>query len=75
MNHATHIANPFYTGRLKHLKRVAPLNEERDRPVYARLPRVPIRRGCGWEWAELTRPHHPAGAPRRAREARRKTAR
>jgi hypothetical protein len=39
MNHATHTANPFYASRLK---RVAPRNEERDRPVYARLPRIPV---------------------------------
>ena len=38
MNHATHIANPFYASRLK---RVAPRTEERDRPVYARLPLAP----------------------------------
>jgi hypothetical protein len=38
MNHNTHTANPFYASRLK---RVAPLNEERDRPVYARLPLAP----------------------------------
>ena len=31
--------NPFYASRLK---RVAPRQEERDRPVYARLPRAPI---------------------------------
>lgn len=37
--HATHTANPFYARRLK---RVAPRKEERDRPVYARLPRIPI---------------------------------
>ena len=38
MNHATHTANPFYASRLK---RVAPRTEERDRPVYARLPLAP----------------------------------
>jgi hypothetical protein len=38
MNHATRTANPFYAARLK---RVAPLTEERDRPVYAKLPRAP----------------------------------
>ena len=38
MNHATHTANPFYASRLK---RVAPRQEERDRPVYARLPLAP----------------------------------
>lgn len=38
MNHATHIANPFYASRLK---RVAPRQEERDRPVYVRLPLAP----------------------------------
>src|SRR3984957_18942892 len=31
--------NPFYSSRLK---RVAPRNEERDRPVYARLPLAPV---------------------------------
>ncbi len=38
MNHATNTANPFYSSRLK---RVAPLKEDRDRPVYARLPLAP----------------------------------
>jgi SAM-dependent methyltransferase len=38
MNHATNTANPFYASRLK---RVAPRTEERDRPVYARLPLAP----------------------------------
>jgi hypothetical protein len=38
MNHNTHIANPFYANRLK---RVAPQPEERDRPIYARLPLAP----------------------------------
>ena len=38
MNHATHIANPFYASRLK---RVAPRPEEHHRPVYARLPLAP----------------------------------
>ena len=38
MNYATHTANPFYASRLK---RVAPRTEERDRPVYARLPLAP----------------------------------
>jgi len=38
MNHATYAANPFYAARLK---RVAPRTEERDRPVYARLPLAP----------------------------------
>ena len=38
MNHNTHTANPFYASRLK---RVAPRIEERDRPVYARLPLAP----------------------------------
>ena len=38
MNHNTHTANPFYASRLK---RVAPRTEERDRPVYARLPLAP----------------------------------
>ena len=38
MNHATYTANPFYAARLK---RVAPRTEERDRPVYARLPLAP----------------------------------
>jgi SAM-dependent methyltransferase len=38
MNHATHTANPFYASRLK---RVAPRTEERDQPVYARLPLAP----------------------------------
>lgn len=32
------IANPFYASRIK---RVAPLSEARDRPVYARLPLAP----------------------------------
>ena len=32
-------ANPFYKSRVR---RVAPRNGERDRPVYARLPRAPI---------------------------------
>ena len=31
-------ANPFYASRLK---RVAPRQEERDRPIYARLPLAP----------------------------------
>jgi SAM-dependent methyltransferase len=34
--------NPFYASRLNRLMRVAPQSEERDRPVYARLPRAPI---------------------------------
>ena len=38
MNHAAHTANPSYASRLK---RVAPRTEERDRPVYARLPLAP----------------------------------
>ena len=38
MNTSTHTANPFYACRLK---RVAPRTEERDRPVYARLPLAP----------------------------------
>ena len=38
MNYAPHTANPFYASRLK---RVAPRTEERDRPVYARLPLAP----------------------------------
>jgi hypothetical protein len=38
MNHSTRTANPFYASRLK---RVAPRTEERDRPVYARLPLAP----------------------------------
>jgi hypothetical protein len=38
MNHTSHTANPFYASRLK---RVAPRTEERDRPVYARLPLAP----------------------------------
>ncbi len=38
MNYNTHIANPFYSSRQK---RVAPRTEERDRPVYARLPLAP----------------------------------
>ena len=38
MNYAPHIVNPFYASRLK---RVAPQKEERDRPVYARLPLAP----------------------------------
>jgi hypothetical protein len=38
MNHASNTANPFYASRLK---RVAPRAEERDRPVYARLPLAP----------------------------------
>jgi SAM-dependent methyltransferase len=38
MNYATHTANPFYASRLK---RVMPRTEERDRPVYARLPLAP----------------------------------
>ena len=38
MNYNTHTANPFYASRLK---RVAPRTEERDRPVYARLPLAP----------------------------------
>jgi SAM-dependent methyltransferase len=38
MNYATRTANPFYASRLK---RVVPRTEERDRPVYARLPLAP----------------------------------
>jgi len=38
MNHVTYIANPFYAARNK---RVATLQEARDRPVYARLPLAP----------------------------------
>jgi hypothetical protein len=38
MNQAIHTVNPFYASRQK---RVAPLHEARDRPVYARLPRAP----------------------------------
>src|SRR5271168_3420751 len=38
MNHTTQAANPFYANRGK---RVAPRQEERDRPVYARLPPAP----------------------------------
>jgi len=38
MNFATNTANPFYASRLK---RVAPRQEARDRPVYARLPLAP----------------------------------
>jgi hypothetical protein len=38
MNHFSHTANPFYTSRLK---RVASRTEERDRPIYARLPLAP----------------------------------
>ena len=30
--------NPFYTARMK---RVTPRTEERERPVYARLPQAP----------------------------------
>ncbi len=36
--YARYSINPFYAARLK---RVAPPTEERDRPVYARLPRAP----------------------------------
>jgi SAM-dependent methyltransferase len=39
MTYARSSINPFYAARLK---RVAPPTEERDRPVYARLPRAPI---------------------------------
>jgi SAM-dependent methyltransferase len=38
MKPSIHTANPFYASRLI---RVAPRNEERDRPVYARLPLAP----------------------------------
>src|SRR5438105_13327189 len=38
MNYATHTINPFYASRLK---RVPPRQEDRDRPVYARLPLAP----------------------------------
>jgi len=38
MNHTSHTANPFYASRLKLF---APRTEERDRPVYARLPLAP----------------------------------
>ena len=38
MTYTTHEANPFYSRRQQ---RVAPQPEERDRPVYARLPRAP----------------------------------
>jgi hypothetical protein len=38
MSQVNRTANPFYANRLK---RVAPRTEERDRPVYARLPRAP----------------------------------
>jgi hypothetical protein len=41
MNHAIHLVNPFYASRLNRQKRVAPLQKERDRPVYAKLPRAP----------------------------------
>jgi len=39
MTYASSSINPFYAARLK---RVAPPMEERDRPVYARLPHAPI---------------------------------
>jgi hypothetical protein len=38
LNLASHTADPFYASRMK---RVAPRTEERDRPVYARLPLAP----------------------------------
>jgi len=38
MTLATYTANPFYA---RHVKRVAPRQEARARPVYARLPRAP----------------------------------
>ena len=38
MTYTTRQANPFYSRRQQ---RVAPRTEERDRPVYARLPRAP----------------------------------
>ena len=38
MTSHTRIINPFFANRLK---RVAPRQEERDRPVYARLPLAP----------------------------------
>ena len=38
MTHSTLPANPFYASRIK---RISPLTETRDRPVYARLPLAP----------------------------------
>jgi hypothetical protein len=38
MSHTTAVINPFYASRLR---RVAPRQEARDRPVYARLPLAP----------------------------------